>query len=140
MNGFIESILNKSQLIFLIETDDNIVFGGYINSEIDIIGEHYEDWIFDEKMFLFTLRDDMPMKIKRKQKGRRDNAFYLYQNNFDRLFSMGNGEIIIYKGMFNSCCYQNDTVFNYKGMRNALIGRTGYKCFMVKRITVLQMK
>ena len=64
---FDKLILNKSNLIFLIETDENIKFGGFISSKID---KYYPYFISDENAFVFTFKDNKPMKfnIKKNQK------------------------------------------------------------------------
>ena len=70
-------ILNKQNLIFLIETDDNIKFGGFISSKIDKYYPPY--FVYDEKAFVFTFKDNKPMKFNIKKDWRKDHAFYLYK-------------------------------------------------------------
>ena len=49
--------------------------------------------------------------------------------------------MIINKRNEKSSLYQErESSFNYKGIKNALIGRTGDNCFEVKSILVIQMK
>ena len=112
---FDDLILNKQNLLFLIETDDNIKFGGFISSKID----GYYNYISDENAFVFTFKDNNPMKFD-IEKDKKDQAFFLYEKSS------------IYQNKYSS--------FDYQGVENALTGRTGISCFSPKRILVIQMK
>ena len=113
--------MNKKQIVIMIETDDGIKFGGYVE---------------DENTFLFTFKDNQPKKcdILNKNKG-----FNLYRANYKTLFEFGNGDIVIFKSNVNknSECHQNNDNYDYKGIENSLIGR---KHFRIKHIQVFQMK
>ena len=57
------------------------------------------------------------------------------------LFDIGLNDIDIRKQNYTSDIYQDEnSSFDYKGIENALIGRTGWECFTPKRILVIQMK
>ena len=49
----VEQVKNKHHLLFLIETDDGIKCGGYVQSEITGV----EKWIEDPHAFVFTFRE-----------------------------------------------------------------------------------
>ena len=71
-SNFDSKILNKSNLLFLIDFE-GIKFGGFISSKIDKIDE----WIKDDHAFIFTFKDNKPMKFDIK-KDKKDKVFYLY--------------------------------------------------------------
>ena len=131
---FNDLILNKQNLIFLIEIEHNIKFGGFISSKID----KYH-WISDENAFLFTFKDNNPMKFD-IEKDDEDTAFYLCEKSHGYLFEIGYLDIDIFKQNYKSTIYQDDnsSSFDYQGNEKALIGKTGG--FSPKRILVIQIK
>ena len=141
---FDKIIINKQNIIILIENEEGIKIGGFISSKIDKITnyddeeEENEEWIADEKSFVFTFKDNKSMKYDIK-KDKQDKAFCLYHKSHLNLFSIGNNDIVIEKIMDNTRIYQNErSSFDYEGKENALIGKTGY--LSTKRIIVIQMK
>ena len=99
-----------------------------------------DKYISDEKSFLFTFKENKPMKFDIK-KDQKDDAFYLFDKSDDCLFSIGWNNICINKQNKQSDIHQNEnSSFDYQGIENALIGKTGYRCFSPKRILVIQMK
>ena len=131
---FDKLILNKENLLFLIQTDDNIKFGGFISSKIYKYNPYF---IYDEKAFVFTFKDNKPMKFDIK-KDKKYDAFYLCDKSHFGLFQIGY-DIDIYKQNKKSHILQEErSSFDYQGIENALIGKTGY--FWPKRIKVFQMK
>ena len=128
-------VLNKQNVLFLIETNDNIKFGGFISSIIDKTNE----WIEDENAFVFTFKNDKPLLFPIRNKDKKF-AFKLYSFHDEELFSIGLNDIIISKRKHRSTLYQdNYSSFHYKGYDNVLIGKTGWKCFYPKRILIIQM-
>ena len=133
-----ERVLNKSQLLFLIETEDDITVGGYINAQItaDL------SWIADPNAFIFTFKDNKSQKftiLPEKQ----HKAFYLWPSGSDWLFDLGGNDLSIYVNGRKSDCFQNDnSSFDYRDVSHALIGRSGIPngIFGVKRIYVIQME
>ena len=80
----------------------------------------------------------MKFDIKKDVK---DYAFWLFEKLDYRLFDIGNQDIYIKKQNEKSSIYQKEvSSFDYQGIENALIGKTGYGCFSPKRIMVFQMK
>ena len=51
--------MNKRNLIILIQTEKNIVFGGFISQQINRL----EGWISDDKAFLFSFKEKSQIKI-----------------------------------------------------------------------------
>ena len=137
---FDKIIINKQNIIILIENEEGIKIGGFISTQIDKITNYGDNkkWISDEKSFLFTFKDNKSMKYDIK-KDKQDKAFCLYDKSHLNLFSIGNNDIVIEKIMDNTRIYQNErSSFDYEGKENALIGKTGD--FSTKRIIVIQMK
>ena len=134
-------IFNKQNLIFLIETEDNIKFGGFISSKIDkIYSKPKWEKISDENAFIFTFKDDKLMKFDIK-KDKTNDVFWLWDNSYDILFKIGFIDIIIGKQNKESSICQNDYCqFDYKENKNALIGKTGTDSCKQKRILVIQMR
>ncbi|KAL7715535.1 TLDc domain-containing protein [Entamoeba marina] len=87
-NTLPHKILGKNKLYFIHFDENQNVFGGYINSTIDII----QNWIKDPKAFLFSLIRNGKIKNEQYpiQKNSMDRAFSLY-NNWYRLYCFGQG-------------------------------------------------
>ena len=147
---FDKLIFKKQNLLFLIETNDGIKFGGFISKEIDKMADlkvvnnvfKWENHISDSNAFLFTFKDNNPMKFNiKKDKNNDEITFYLFLKEDDWLFQFGYHDIYISKQNTKSSIYQDMYCsFNYEGNENALIGKTGKYCFTPKRILVMQMK
>ena len=73
------------------------------------------------------------------KKDNKNEAFWLYKKYDNELFKFGNNDIVIYKKDLKSFCKDYNSSFDYKGIKNALIGKTG-NAFYPKRILVIQMK
>ena len=128
-------IMNKSNLMFVIEDDKNNKFGGYITSQIKC-----QTWITDSNAFVFSLKSNgrlngmMKFNITEPQ-----YAFYLYQKSyFYDLFLIGGGnDIGIYKKNNFNGGWGDQRSFNYEGHQDVLKG-SGF--FTIKRFVVIQMK
>ena len=137
-------ILNKENLLFLIETNDKIKFGGFVSSKIDKIVHNddnkIENYISDSNSFIFTFKDNKPMKFDIKK----DNKYYsfrLYNEFSNRLFGIGYNDIVICKQYKKSTIYQFEySSYDYQGIEKAVIGKIGYQIFSPKRILVIQMR
>ena len=133
--------IGKKQIVFLIESEDNEIFGYYLNTEVI---EEYCGILkpTDSRSFEFNLqsknnRIKKPMKyeIRFWQYG-----YNLYEKSSDLLISLGN--IFLYKEnkKNKSISYQNENSFDYHGIKKALCGKKYPKCFTPKRILIIQMK
>ena len=70
---FDKLISNKRNLLFLIESDDGIKFGVFISSQI-YVGK----WISDENAFVFTFKDNKPMKFDIKKNVNEKKSIILF--------------------------------------------------------------
>ena len=135
---FDSKIIHKSNLVFIIEDENENKFGGYVNAEI---GFTDNQWTTDPRAFLFSLKSNgrlyQPMKFNVSKPS---NAFRLYPKSSNRLFKFGEDEVRIEKkGKKESYChsYKYYSHYDYNGIENALRGTSGY--FIPKRIVVIQM-
>ena len=136
---FDSKIINKSNLMFVIEDTINNKFGGYINSTIDKV----DSWITDSNAFVFSLKSNgringmMKFNIK---SGSSSHAFYMYPKSSSDMFGIGCWGIDIYKkGNSNTFCKQDS--FDYNGIQHVLCGSgTSATNFTPKRFVVIQMK
>ena len=133
-----ERIIGKKQLTFIIEDEDNEIFGYYLNTEI--IEEYDVKQKTDSKTFHFNLlsknnRLTHPMKFEIK------DLFYggihLFEKLSDELIWFG--DICLKKEDYKneSNCNQDEYNFDYHGIQNALCGKYYYT---PNRIIVIQMK
>ncbi|GAB1221000.1 hypothetical protein ENUP19_0062G0002 [Entamoeba nuttalli] len=135
---FDERIINKEHIIIIIEDKKGNQFGGYVNSKIDKY-----DKIYDSQSFLFSLESNGRMKgMKKFDIEIPQNAFYLFNQSDDNLFSFGYGlfDLVVYKENDKTKSYCNQRSFSYEGVSNALCGKQHPNNFTPKRIIVIQMK
>ena len=147
-SSFEERIFGKGNLVFLIEDTENNLFGGFIQSPIEIF-RFYEDgeWqgndIYDSQSFIFSLYSNERMNgfVKYEQKQmKKKRVFTLYQSSLGSLFDIGDNDITIMKSNFKNGCYCEQNTFNYGKQRNQLVGSESEDYpFEVKRIIVFQM-
>ena len=132
---FDDRLMNKSNLIFIVEDTNGNKFGGYITSKI----EKYDSYINDEKAFVFSLKSNNRLKrMKKFHIAEPKYAFLLFQksNQYD-LFRIGRNDIGVYKmNRFNGGTVIHHT-FDYKGYKDIL--RIDGD-FTMKRFIVIQMK
>ena len=147
---FIDFINNKDHLIFVIEDENENVFGSYLQNKI----------LFDEKLlkttnklnkidknaYLFSLKsnDSIPPKttfpINRKRF--KDYSLNIYENDVEEFFSFGK-DIVIFKQQYCEKSFVQQQTFNYENFQNqenVLLGESQSNHFIPKRITVYQMK
>ena len=141
---FDSKVMNKSNLMFIIEDTNNNKFGCYVSSTINQCSD--SSWINDSNSFVFSLNSNNKIIAFEKyniQSNYIHYAFRLYQKSSDTLFGIGYGSahtIRIYKenSKSSSYCSQYNDYYDYHGKSNAVRGSTG--SFTPKRITVIQMK
>ena len=135
--------MNKRNLIVVIEDDKNNKFGCFVSSTI----EKYRAEVYDENAFVFSLKNNgrieegngmMKFNISLPYDG-----FCLCQKDEEYLFWIGDPDIFIMKYEYEGS-YLSQRSFDYKGMEDVLIGRTGRYFgddgdFTPKRIVVMQM-
>ena len=138
--NFHEKIFNKQNLLFLIETDENIKFGGFISSKIN----KYYDWvndiesISDKNAFIFTFNQNKQLKFDIK-KEYWNHSFQLYKKSNDVLFQFGNKDFSIEKEdcNYSFVCQNSKCYFDYLDYENILIGKCSF--IKIKSLYVIQM-
>ena len=147
---FNEKILGKKQVVVLVEDEDtNERFGYYLNVEIP---KQYKYHRVDDHTFHFNLGSNkrLPKPMKFEMKNWKKGGFQLFnkQNEYF-LITIGNIELRKKDCKHLSRCWQEEEVFNFKGIENAISGKIIYQdeklrqvgeCFTPKRILVIQMK
>ena len=127
---------NHNPIVF-IQTETNVVCGMYLCvSLIDNIPTI-------EDVYLFTFNENKPCKFQMKDEFKElmkhTISFYIMDETDEKLCILGNNEIIVKKKGMKCICNQNDdSFFDYKDQKNALLGKEGE--FDVKRIVVFQFK
>ena len=131
-------IMNRSNVAFLITSEDDVVYGGVIYSTIDSTS------ITDENAFVFSFKENIPMKYHLLPEKQTSTAFTMYEDWENGLFSFGNEDIWIGKKDIKSRCNQyKDASFKYDKNIEALTGFTGTNeedLFEIKHIQIIQMK
>ena len=102
--------------------------------------------IRDLNSFIFTFRDNTPMKFGIKEenyKNPNQTHFLLYDEIERRLFVFGHCDIWIpKKGRKAVCSSSSEKTYEYNGIDNVLVGQSGWDHqkdrFDIKRIVVLQ--
>ena len=135
-NDFNSSIMNKSNLIILIETTTDITFGCYLSQPITATGQSIKDY----NMFVFTFKDAIPMQFKVSQNSLSDAVVRLYNPSENILLRIGKDLWISKKGQLSSCYQNQRSTFNYSNHENALINVSGHGCFDIKHLQVIEMK
>ena len=83
------------------------------------------------------------MKYEIKLDKKNEKIFYLYENWNKKLISIGNEDLMIMKDKYSYCIQNENSIFDYKGIRNAIWGRTGRDSSLkvdLKRFIVFEMK
>ena len=131
-------VIEKSQILFIIEDVDGEIFGYYHNTRIE---SEYGKWsTADENSFQFNLRSNnnrlsgpMLFEMTNKKYG------FMIHDSSDVLMNLGN--IYLLKGNKRNECYCNTTIsFNYHSIKKALCDKTGEnERFTPKRLLIIQM-
>ncbi|KAL7715585.1 TLDc domain-containing protein [Entamoeba marina] len=132
-------VFGKSNLYFITFDENNNVFGGYIEKEINECDIYY---IFDENSFIFSLIKNG--KLKNKQyfmKQDKYEAFLICENEMDGLlYIFGNEVFNEYPvGSTSSHFYFNTSFYDFKEELNPITDIIYPYCFKVTRIMVIQM-
>ena len=144
--NFNEKIIGKKQLSFIIEDEDEEIFGYYLNTQV--VEKYNQNQSTDSKSFLFNLQSNnnrlqSPMKFEIKDLEYGGITLHTKLNQFD-LINLG--DIYLYKEARKnkSYCNQTEDRFDYHGIEKAVCGKqkSGRKGehFKPKRILVIQMK
>ena len=129
--------------MFIIEDDNNEMFGFYFNKEIPLNEKYCES---DDKSFYFILnskRKSSPLKFNPKSYYR--YGIHLFSKHSDKLIRLG--DISLFKQDFKEKSYcrgiNGNCDGNYYGITNGLCGidkrNNGLLFFIPKRFLVIQM-
>ena len=144
-NNLNDKIKKRKQLVFIIEDEDNEIFGFYFNNQIksyELITES------DHLSFYFNTQSNgrftKPMKFNQKC----ISSLHLYENKNKEFFTFGDIHLMKKEYKNKSYCYDIEEYGNcngnYLGFECALCGKSGTSKkgdkFIPKRILVLQMK
>ena len=134
-------VMNRENLIIMIEDDNTNVFGGFINSKITSTYDFFSDeWIgekiIDQNSFSFILRTNDKGKELLKIETKRDSndpSFILFGEHSKQLFSFfGNDLVVMKKGSCSSY---------YSGqLSNQMFNSSKEHTFILKRIQIWQME
>ncbi|BFU25565.1 predicted protein [Entamoeba histolytica] len=132
---FDQKIMNKENIIIIIEDEDGNKFGGYVNSKVDKV----DSWIYDSKSFVFSLESNGRIEGMKKFDIIKDqqHAFWLCSQSSDRLFKFESYDIYLYKENNKTYSYCKQSSFEYEGISNALCGKYH---FTPKQIIAIEMK
>ena len=139
-------IKEKSQLLFLIQTTENNFFGGYCDKELNELEYENDGFVsysdlqlFDSNAFVFTFLNNSPQKYCINKSNRKCSVSY--NSEFDNYTVwFGNSDIQIQNWNKHGSIFQHEEdVFNFNGKENALIGKSGYNCYVTKRLLIFQM-
>ena len=134
---FNKRIIEKSQLLFLIEDIYGNRFGYYLNTQIKL--KKYQKCIpTDNKSFFFILESNgrLEQPVKFDIKDTRNGGIMMERITEDRLIELG--DIVLFKRnkKDQSFYLPNDDRFNSSNISYGLIGK---KAFIPERILVIQM-
>ena len=137
---FGEKILNKSQLLFLIEDTNGRKFGGFVKAKISSLNS----WIYDNEAFVFTLVNNSSIRPEKFICKNASHAFMSsLRNTPNFLFLMGGkdspftgDDITLRKSDDGATSYCNQRSYSYTKPRDSLIGT---RDFYMKRLLVIQM-
>jgi len=135
---FSQYIIGKSNLLFMIDDDQNNRFGGYISSEIT----SSDKYINDPDAFIFSLRSNkrlsQPTQFKIKYPG---DAFISITTHDRYIFAFGGGyDIKLDSKKTSNYANSNPSSYDFSGHEDALYGKIYPYRFTPKRWVVYQMK
>ena len=141
-SSFNRVIINKSNLLFLIEDEDGEIFGYYLSTQVpQDIGRSSTD--FNSFHFNLKSKDNrLKYPIKFEIKHPVWGGICLYdENEKEYLINLGNIVLCKKENKDKSYCHQyNEGDFDYHGIGKALCGKTDPEFFKPTRIVVIQME
>ena len=135
--SFYEKIFMKNNCYFVNFDKKGNVFGAYINEYIGLFDENIDD----EKHFVFSLKKDKQLNVKRWfMKKEKEGGLKLFTNN-DCLYQIGNDACgcfgISKMNLRRNVCANLSQM--YDGMNDNDLCGSNLKFFSVERIVVIQM-
>ena len=129
---FDKKIMYRNKLIIMIESENDDLFGVYIDAKITTYKWKEDDeWkgssITDPKCFVFTLFSNGRIAATKFEmiKGCETKAFTLFKKDFSLLFTVGDNDIAVFKENNKMKCVCRQNAFNYLGFEGLLVGREG---------------
>ena len=147
---FNERIIGRKHLVFVIEDDHCEKFGYYLNTKVNNEYNDYDEWIYtNNKSFEFNIESNGRLKSMMKFPIKKTRCGYKSYDKSDKILIIL-GNIVLWKDKKrnSSYCEQNEELYNYQRISNAICGRTRYQdengewkgeCFIPMRIQVIQM-
>ena len=141
---FHEKVLNKQNLLYVIEDTNKNKFGAFSPLALT----KYSSWTQDPNCFIFSLKSNGRYNgmIKCEKTTTDKYAMYLYDKSNNYLFGVGSGhQIAFYKQSVksNSYCQQNYSgnthYFDYHGHEKLLCGTYYPQYYTPQRLIVIQM-
>ena len=90
-------------------------------------------------MFVFTLKDSIPLKFELSQSFISDAIVRIYNPSDAILLRIGKDIWISKKGIVSSCYQNQRSTFDYLKYSNALINVSGPGCCEINQIYVIEM-
>ena len=128
---FFERIENQSHLLITIETNDNELFGFYLESIVNEASNNISD--YNSYVFKFGSQT-----IQQHFNFDKTNAFKVFNENEDNLFSIGKNDVIIKKQHLKNNCYYKQTTFDSYENGDFIVSQSGM--FQLKRLIVILLQ
>ena len=139
-----DRIIGKSNLTFLIESDDNEKFGYFFGNEINENFDESKNYIgitTDSRTFQFNLESNGRLNgmTKFEIRNSTDGGIELFKLNDEHLIALGNIMLFKQNKKEQSTVYQDGEFFENHGIFASLCGKQYPKKFALKRFIVIQM-
>ena len=135
---FGDKVMNKSNLIIVIEDTNGNQFGGYVSVTIN----KYDFFHKDSNAFIFSLKSNGRINgMKKFTISKLSEAFEMWNKNNYELFRFGWEDFVICKNNHktDNITYCKQSSFNYQGIKTGLCGpNTSKTQFTTKRIVVIK--
>ena len=133
-NSFINKIMDMSNLVFIItSTNKKLYF--YLESKILKINEFVDDL----NSFIYSFDNKQKYQITKPFFSSKYESFKLFYPEDDKLFMIGNEDIVIYKKGKEKECYSKSTSFKF-GTKNPLTTNGNNGKFELKQFLIIQME
>ena len=144
---FGEKVMNRSNMLFIVEDSAGEKFGGYINKKVDHYSTYSDGFeknrsssLNDPKSFLFNIKSNGRLsKMMKFDIIKSSDALRVYDKNEKEgdIFEFGWGDFRVLKKHKASSCYcAKGTTYNYQGISSAMCGKRN---FTAKRVIAIQL-
>ena len=94
----------------IIENENGIKFGGYIENIIENVNQRQED----ENTFLFSRNFNVAVKYEMKENRTNEISFRLFENWSEKLFAFGNNQYVLTKRKITETNIDENAIFDMK--------------------------